>query len=124
MPGKILIVEDHQDSREILKMQLESMGYEVVEAEDGEEALKKAQIEAPNLIIMDLGLPKMNGIDATRKIKENPKTASIPVVAYTAWSRQDYAEKARAAGIVEYLTKPTSPRLFKEVIERLVQKRP
>jgi CheY-like chemotaxis protein len=121
MPAKILVVEDHADSREILKTQIRSLGYEVVEAVNGEEGLKKALAEAPNLIIMDLGLPGMNGIEVTAKLKENSKTANIPVVAHTAWSVEDYKKQAQKAGMAAYLTKPTSPQVLKRVIERFLQ---
>jgi two-component system cell cycle response regulator DivK len=124
VPGQILIVEDHRDSREILKAQLETLGYEVIEARDGEESVKKAQASHPDIIVMDLGLPKIGGIEAACRLKANPKTRDIPIIAYTAWSREEHQERAFAAGIIEYLTKPASPQLFKRVIERLLQRRP
>jgi len=118
MPGKILIVEDHQDSREILAIQLRLMSYEVIEAVDGQEGIEKAQAENPNLIIMDLGLPGIDGIETTVRLKQNPKTAHIPVIALTAWQEQDYKDKALQAGMAGFLTKPTPPRILKDVIER------
>lgn len=121
MPVKILIVEDHPDSREILKIQIEIIGYEVVEAASGEEALDKAVAEHPDLIIMDLGLPGISGIEATTKLKADPKTADIPVVAYTAWPEEIMKEKAERACVSAFLTKPTSLRRFKEVIEKLLR---
>lgn len=121
MPVKILIVEDHLDSREILKIQIEIIGYEVVEAASGEEALDKAVAEHPDLVIMDLGLPGINGIEATTKLKADPQTADIPVVAYTAWPEEIMKEKAERARVSAFLTKPTSPRRFKEVIEKLLR---
>lgn len=121
MPAKILIVEDHEDSRDILKLQLQAQGYEVIEAENGQEGLEKALTEDPYLIVMDLGLPGIDGIEAAIRLKKNPKTADIPVIAHTAWSPEDYKEKAERAGMVAYLTKPTPPHLFKEVIQRVLQ---
>ena len=118
MPGKILIVEDHTDSREILAIQLRLMSYEVIEAADGQEGIEKAQAENLNLIIMDLGLPGINGIETTVRLKQNPKTAHIPVIALTAWQEQDYKDKALQAGMAGFLSKPTPPRILKDVIER------
>ncbi len=123
MPGKILIVEDHQDSREILAIQLRLMSYEVIEAVDGQEGIEKAQAENPNLIIMDLGLPGIDGIETTVRLKQNPKTAHIPVIALTAWQEQDYKDKALQAGMAGFLSKPTPPRILKDVIERSLQNR-
>lgn len=120
MPFKILIVEDHPDSREILKIQIEVIGYEVVEATNGEEALEKAAAERPDLIIMDIGLPGINGVEATAKLKANPKTADIPVVAYTAWPEDFFREKAEKVHMAGFLTKPTPARRFKEFIEQLL----
>jgi CheY-like chemotaxis protein len=123
MPGKILIVEDHPDSRDILAIQLRLMSYEVIEAVDGKEGIEKAQAENPNLIIMDLGLPGINGIETTVKLKQNSKTAHIPVIALTAWQEQDYKDKALQAGMAGFLSKPTPPRILKDVIEDLLQGR-
>lgn len=122
MPGKILVVEDHPDSREVLVFQLGHMNYEVFEAASGEEGIEKALTEGPDLIIMDLGIPGINGIEATVRLKENPKTAHIPVIALTAWG-EGYKHKASDAGMVEYLTKPTHLQVLKEVIERFLQTR-
>lgn len=124
MSAKLLIVEDHEDSREILKVQLEALGYEVIEAASGEEGLEKAFVETPRLIIMDIGLPGINGIETTAKLKGNPKTAHIPVVAHTAWKEEDYREKAEKAGMVAFLTKPSPPKVIKEVIQRFLQTKP
>lgn len=123
MSAKILIVEDHEDSRDILKLQLQALGYEVIEAESGQEGLEKALTAAPDLIIMDLGLPGIDGIEAAVRLKKDPKTADIPVIAHTAWSPEDGREKALKAGMAEYLNKPTLPQVLRKVIERFLQKR-
>ena len=122
MPVKILIVEDHSDSREILKIQIEIIGYEVVEAASGEEALDKAVAEHPDLVIMDLGLPGISGLETRAKLKGAPETADIPVVAYTAWPEEIMKEKAERACMAAFLTKPTPPLRFKEVIEKLLRR--
>lgn len=121
MPFKILIVEDHPDSREILKIQIQVIGFEVVEAASGEEALEKVAAEAPDLVIMDLALPGISGLDAAAKLKENPKTADIPVVAYTAWPEEVVREKIKKAQVAGFLAKPTPAGRFKEVIEELLR---
>jgi len=124
LSGKVLIVEDHLDSREILKLQLQALGYEVAVATNGEEALKKALTEAPDIIIMDLGLPGMDGFEATARLKENTKTAKLPVLAYTAWSEDLYREKAAQAGMEAFLTKPAQYQVINEVIQRVFQTTP
>lgn len=119
MAWKILVVEDHPDARELLVFQLQRFGYKVIEATDGYEAVEKALAERPDLIIMDLGLPGMNGIEATVNIKQHDETANVPVIAYTAWVSQLYKEAALKAGITVYLVKPVSPQLLRDVIEKL-----
>jgi CheY-like chemotaxis protein len=121
MPARILVVKDHRDSRELLAFMLRSMGYEVIEAANGQEAIEKAGAEEPDLVIMDLGLPGINGIEATVKLKQDPKTAHIPVIAHSAWSEEQYRAAALRAGMVEFLTKPTPPKVFGEVLQRLLK---
>lgn len=121
MAVKILIVEDHPDARQVLKIQIEVIGCEVVEAANGEEALAKAAAEHPDLVIMDLGLPGISGIEAATKLKADPNTADIPVVAYTAWPEGVARRETEKAKMAVFLTKPTHSRRFKEVIERLLR---
>lgn len=121
MPAKVLIVEDHPDAREILVLQLRHIGYETIEAANGPEAIEKVLAQGPDVVIMDLGLPGINGIEATVRLKQNPKTANIPVVAYTAWKEQSYRDKAMEAGMAEFLTKPTPLKVFGEVLQRVLQ---
>jgi CheY-like chemotaxis protein len=118
---KVLIVEDHKESREILVHQLRRLGHQVIEAMGGEQGIEKASAEAPDFIFMDLGLPDINGIKAAARIKENPKTADIPIVALTAWSERDFKAEVLKAGMVDYLTKPTSPAVLKATIERFLK---
>lgn len=124
LSGKVLIVEDHADSREILKLQLQALGYEVAMATSGEEALEKVLTEAPNIIIMDLGLPGMSGIEAAAKLKENTETTKLPVLAYTAWREDQFKAKAKEAGMVAYLTKPAQYQVINEVIQRVFRTTP
>jgi two-component system phosphate regulon response regulator PhoB len=122
--SKILVVEDHEDSRELLTFQLRHLKYDVIEATNGYEAIERAVRDGPDLIIMDLGLPGMNGIETSAKLKENPKTASIPIIAHTAWDEHEFKKKALEAGIVEYMSKPTDPRTLRRVLEKFLQTRP
>lgn len=121
MPAKILVVEDHSDSREILVFQLRHVGYEAIGAETAEEGIEKALAEGPDVVVMDLGLPGLDGIEATVRLKQNPQTAHIPVIALTAWGEQFHKEKALEAGMVEYLTKPARLQVIKGVIEKVLQ---
>jgi CheY-like chemotaxis protein len=118
MPKKILVIEDEEDSRFILICQLRFMGYKPVEAATAEEGLEKATTEQPNLIFMDLAMPRMTGVEIAKLLKQNPATAQIPIVAYTAWEHSTWKEPALQAGMVEYLIKPTPPAVLKATIER------
>lgn len=120
---KALIVEDHLDSRELLAIQLRRFGYEVVEAASGEEGVSLAETEQPDVIIMDLGLPGINGIAATALLKKNSRTARIPVIAYTAWSVDDFKTRALEAGADHFLAKPARATVIKETIEKLVRRK-
>ena len=118
---RILIVDDSDDSRYILGVTLgRSRGYETIEAANGSEAIKKAISEKPDLIIMDLGLPGISGVDATKVIKNNSSTAHIPIIAHTVWPADSCKEDALNAGMVDYLEKPVSMKLMKETIEKFI----
>ena len=124
MSTTILIVEDHIDSLEVLTIQLKAMGYEVIEATTGEEGIEKAQALHPEIILMDLGLPGINGIETAHRLKKNPVTANIPVIAHTAWPEEAFRSEGEKAGISDFLTKPTSPYRFKTTIEKCLRLRP
>ncbi len=110
---KILLVEDNKINRDMLSYRLNRKSYEVIIAVDGAEALSLATTEHPDLILMDLSLPIMNGWDATRKIKANPETQDIPVIALTAHAMSGDRQKALEAGCDDYDTKPIEfPRLL------------
>ena len=110
MTKSILVVEDQEDNRQILRDLLSSTDYEMVEAENGQEALDAVARKRPDLILMDIQLPVMDGYEATRRIKANPDWQSIPVIVVTSYALSGDAEKARAAGCDDYVTKPYSPR--------------
>ena len=106
----ILVVEDQEDNRQILRDLLSSGDYEMIEAENGQEALDAVAKKKPDLILMDIQLPVMDGYEATRRIKANPDWKSIPIIVVTSYALSGDAEKARAAGCDDYVTKPYSPR--------------
>ncbi len=117
---KILLVEDNEMNRDMLARRLAKRGYDVVLAVDGAEGVEKARSESPALILMDLSLPVMHGWDATRAIKKDEATRSIPVIALTAHAMAGDREKALEAGCDEFDTKPVElPRLL-EKIEKLL----
>jgi two-component system, cell cycle response regulator DivK len=102
----ILVVDDVADNRDVTSHFLRFSKYEVIEAVEGEEALRIARERLPDVIIMDLALPRMSGFEATRRLKDDPRTKHIPVIALTATSDIDGEERARESGCVRYLVKP------------------
>ena len=106
----ILVVEDQEDNRQILRDLLGNAGYELSEAEDGEEAIAAVAKRRPDLILMDIQLPVMDGYEATRRIRTNPDLKSVPIIAVTSYALAGDEDKALAAGCDGYVTKPYSPR--------------
>ena len=114
--SKILLVEDNEVNRDMLSRRLIKRGHDVSIAVDGAEAVAMAKSESPDLILMDMSLPVMNGWDATRALKSNPETQSIPVIALTAHAMSGDREKAMDAGCDEFETKPVElPRLLEKI---------
>ena len=116
---KILIIEDHPNVRRVLTLTLGHLGYETLQAADGCTGITMSVTENPDLILMDISLPDSNGFETARKIRENPKTNQIPIVACSGWNREEIITQGLAAGIVEFLAKPVSPEKLVEVIKRL-----
>jgi two-component system cell cycle response regulator DivK len=110
MSKRILVVEDQADNRQIIRDMLAATNYEVIEAESGEAALAVIAIKRPDLILMDIQLPIMDGYEATRRIKADPALRSITIFAVTSSALSGEEQKARAAGCDEYVPKPYSPR--------------
>jgi two-component system, cell cycle response regulator DivK len=106
----ILVVEDQEDNRQILRDLLGNAGYELTEAENGEEAIAAVAKRRPDLILMDIQLPIMDGYEATRQIRTNPDLKSVPIIAVTSYALAGDEDKALAAGCDGYVTKPYSPR--------------
>ena len=114
--ARLLIIEDTENNRVLLTRRLRPCGHEILTAEDAETGLQLAKAEKPDLILMDVGLPGMDGWEATRQLKADPETAKIPVIALTAHAMQGDREKSVAAGCDEYETKPIDfPRLIAKV---------
>ena len=119
--SKILYVEDNDDNVYMLKMRLELLdGFEVVVAEDGEKGCRMAASERPDLILMDLEMPGVDGWEATRRLKSNPETHAIPVIALSAHAVPGTREKALAAGCDEFDTKPVDFERLVATIQRLL----
>ena len=116
----ILVVEDQADNRRILRDLLVNAGYELIEAESGEEAITAVAARRPELILMDIQLPVIDGYEATRRIRLNPDLKSVPIIAVTSYALAGDEAKALAAGCTAYVSKPFSPRpLLAKVQEHL-----
>jgi len=112
MGKRILLVEDQDDNRRIMRDLLSASGYELIEATDGEAGLALAERERPDLILMDIQLPGLDGYEVTRRIKANPVLTHIPIIAVTSYALSGDDQKAFAAGCDGYVTKPFSPRVL------------
>ena len=109
MTKRILVVEDQEDLRGVLRDLFTSSGYIVIEAVDGAAGVASAKSDRPDIILMDIQMPIIDGYEATRQIKADPDLKSIPIVAVSSFAMKGDEEKARAAGCDEYVTKPYSP---------------
>jgi two-component system cell cycle response regulator DivK len=110
MSKKILVVEDQEDNLQIMRDLLTSAGFEIVEAKDGEAGVKTAMAERPDLILMDIQLPLLDGYEATRRIKADPALTATPIIVVTSYALSGDDIKARDAGCNAYVPKPFSPR--------------
>ncbi len=123
--ARILLVEDNEMNRDMLSRRLSKRGYEVLLAQDGGEGIAMARSQAPDLILMDMSLPVVDGWEATRRIKSESETRSIPVIALTAHAMAGDEEKARSAGCDDFDTKPVElPRLLTKIESLLRRPRP
>ena len=120
MSKRILVVEDQEDLRGLLRTLLTGSGYSVLEAVDGRDGINKVRSERPNLVLMDIQMPVLDGYAATRQIKADPDLKSIPIVAVSSFAMSGDEAKARAAGCDHYVTKPYSPmqllRLVRDIL--------
>lgn len=118
---KILLVEDNPATADVMKKALEFLGYDLVVAQDGEEAVEKADSSMPDLILMDISLPKMDGLQATSLIRKSPKAANIRILAATARALPGDREKCLRAGCDDYIAKPFTHRELGNAIKRLLK---
>ncbi|HEV8610640.1 MAG TPA: response regulator [Thermoanaerobaculia bacterium] len=121
--ARILLVEDNEMNRDMLSRRLVRSGYEVVIAVQGEEGVALARTASPDLVLMDMSLPVLDGWEATRRLKGDPATREIPVIALTAHAMSGDREKAREAGCDDFDTKPVEYTRLLSKIEGLLQKR-
>jgi len=116
----VLLVEDNEDNRIIYSTVLRHLGYEVVEAQDGLRAVELARSLKPDIILMDISIPEMDGWEATRVLRQDPITKDIPIVALTAHALADDRERATALGFTSYLAKPVEPRAVVAEVRRWI----
>lgn len=120
---RILLVEDNEMNRDMLSRRLQRRGYSVVIAQDGEQGLAMASSESPELILMDISLPRMDGCEVTRRLKADPRTRHIPIIALTAHALVTDRVKAINAGCDDYDTKPVDFARLQEKMNNLIQKK-
>ena len=121
MKKKILLVEDNPATVDVIQKELEFLGYESIVAEDGKEGVEKATSYLPDLIIMDISLPKLDGLEASSLIRKNPKTKSIPILAATARALPGDKEKCLQAGCDDYIAKPFTHRELGALMKKLLK---
>lgn len=122
MKKRILLVEDNLETIEVVRQELEVLGYEVLLAEDGVAAVEVATSQLPDLIVMDIRMPKMDGLQAASQIRKDPKTQSIPILAATAKALPGDREKCLASGCDDYLAKPFTHNELGAAIEKLLKR--
>ncbi len=118
--SKILYIEDHPAQRDIMAQMLELSGYEVAVASDGIDGLEQARSWKPDLILMDLRMPRMDGFEAIKELRKDPTTEEIPVIAISAWASAKHKERAMEAGANEHFTKPVDLTRLLDTINRLL----
>ena len=119
MKTRVLLAEDHRDTADLIKFGLEMLGYEIKVAKNGLEAVNKASSECPDLIIMDILMPVMDGFQATSQIRQNPKTKDIPVLAATALATREDEERCLTSGCNGYIAKPFTCRQLAKAIKQV-----
>jgi len=122
-PRTVLVVDDFDDTRLLLRTWLERRGFRVIEAENGLQAIDQAEAQSPDLIIMDMQMPQLDGLSATRRIRGLKALHSVPIVAVSAYGAEQFREQALAAGCNEYVSTPFEPATLEGIISSLVQRR-
>lgn len=118
----ILVVDDYDDTRRLIRIWLGRKGYRVIEADNGLTAIATAQREVPDLILMDIEMPELDGLSTARCIHEDEQLMGVPIIAVSAYSAEQYREKALEAGCTEYVTTPFSPDKLSELIAHLLSR--
>ena len=121
--GTVLIVDDSAANRKLAKVIVESMGHEATFAEDGAEAMESIRLRAPDLVLMDIQMPMMNGYDAYKNIRSDPALQGITVIAFTSHAMRGDREKIIASGFDDYLTKPLDLQRFREIMNKYIKAR-
>jgi two-component system, cell cycle response regulator DivK len=116
----VLLVEDNEDNLVVYRTILEHVGFTVIEARDGEEGVNRARAQRPDIILMDISIPKMDGWEATERLKADGATASIPIIALTAHALEEDRLKAMQFGCDGYLAKPVEPRRVVQEVEKFI----
>jgi CheY-like chemotaxis protein len=119
MPARIIIADDYADNRELLRLMLSAVGYEILEAKDGLECLRIVKAETPDLVLIDLSMPALDGWGVLRELRADERTRAIPCVAFTALAEMDQ-ERARAKGFDAYIAKPFNGKDLIETVQRLL----
>jgi CheY-like chemotaxis protein len=120
MTTSILIADDNEDLRKVLTWLLQPRGYDILQAATGREAIEKAITAQPGLILLDIRLPDMNGVDVARAIKKDQRTAHIPIVGWSAYFGERWSEEALRAGMVAYMEKPLSVPVIEATIKQFI----
>lgn len=120
MAMKILLADDEEDVKDVLRMFLESKGFEVVTAFDGLSAIDTVRQERPDLVLLDIMMPSIDGIEVCKKLKADPQTVNIPIVMISASSHAESVQKGLDAGAVEYIVKPFEPKNVLAMIQRIL----
>lgn len=118
---KILVVEDNPQNMKLARFLLEDSGHTVIEARDAEEALSALALEEPDVVLLDIGLPAMDGLRLARLLRSDPRTSALPLIAVTALAMKGDRERAMAAGFDEYLTKPIDIASLREAVDRALR---
>lgn len=119
-----MIADDRPSSRELLRVVLERAGYDVVEAQDGEAALEQIRAQEPDLVLLDLQMPKLDGLAVLETVRRDSRFAGLPVVALTASAMRGDKERILEAGFTDYLAKPAGPDQVREIVARLLAEKP
>ena len=123
-PKKILVVEDYEDTRELFRIMLESQGYEVLEVDNGLDAVEIALAALPDIILMDMSLPGLDGCQATLRIRSEPDTKSIPIIACSAHNQWEWRAKALLAGCTDFVRKPVDFASLNSLLTRVLLPQP